>query len=141
MILRTLEFVLILLAFVLVLRTIILIPFTSAIRPVLAPLIRESKRAEFLTAEFVYGLPLPLSALVISYSAIRTLGVFHYGKAATVGLLCSFIVYALLSHGNKVVSLQSRIPNVPPSLIGIITEVLVYLGFLKTVVWPATAGS
>ena len=115
--------------------------FTAVTKPVLTPLIRESSRAKFLTAEFVYGLPLPLSALVVSYSAIKTLGAFHFGKAATVGLLCSFIVYALLSHGNKVVSLQSGIPNVPPSLIGIITEVLVYLGFLKTVAWPTAASS
>jgi hypothetical protein len=141
MILRTIEFVSILLVFVLILRTIILILLIFVIKPVLAPLTRESRRAEFLSAEFVYGLPLPLSALVLSYSAIRTLGAFHYGKAATVGLLCSFIVYALLSHGNKVVSLQSGIPNVPPSLIGIIAQVLVYLAFLKTVAWPATAGS
>jgi hypothetical protein len=141
MILRTVEFVSILLVFVLIFRTIILILFTAVTKPVLTPLIRESRRAKFLTAEFVYGLPLPLSAWVVSYSAIRTLGAFHFGKAPTVGLLCSFIFYALLSHGNKVVSLQSGIPNVPPSLIGIITEVLVYLGFLKTVAWPMAAGS
>lgn len=141
MILRIIGFVSILLIFVLILRTVILILFVSVIKPVLAPLIRESRRAEFLTAEFVYGLPLPLSALFVSYSAIKTLGAFHYGKAATVGLLFLFIVYALLSHGNKVMSLQSGIPNVPPSLIGIVMEVLVYLAFLKTVAWPATAGS
>src|SRR5260370_42330214 len=122
-------------------RTISELLFISVIKPVLAPLIRESRRAEFLTAEFIYGLPLPLSALVVSYSAIRTLGAFHYGKAATVGLLCSFIAYALLSHGNRVMSLQSGILNAPPSLIGIIAEVLVYLAFLKTVAWPATACS
>jgi hypothetical protein len=133
MILRGIEFVSILLVFVLILRTIVLMLLTSAIKPVLAPLIRESKRAEFLKAEFVYGLPLPLSALVVSYSAIRILGALHYGRAATVGLLCLFIVYAVLSHGNKVVSLQSGVPNVPPSLIGIITEILMYLAFLKTV--------
>ncbi len=56
MILRTIEFVSILLVFLLILRTIILILFISVIKPVLAPLIRESRRAEFLTAEFIYGL-------------------------------------------------------------------------------------
>jgi hypothetical protein len=141
MIVRTIKFVLILFVFVLIFRTIILILFVSLIRPLLTPLIRESRRAEFLTAEFVYGLPLPLSAVLLSYSAIRTLGALHYGKAATFVLLCSFVVYALMSHGNKVVSRQAGISNVPPSLIGIITEVLVYLAFLKTVVWPATPGS
>jgi|SRR5579864_8495667 len=134
MILRAIEFVSILLVFVLIIRTIVLILLTSAIKPVLTPLISQSTRAEFLKAEFVYGLPLPLSALVVSFSGIRVLGALHYGRGATAGLLCSFIAYAALSHGNKVVSLQSGVPNVPPSLIGIITEVLVYLAFLKTVV-------
>ena len=141
MFLRTIEFVFILAIFVLIFRTITLIVLTGVIKPMVAPLLRESKWREFLTAEFVYGVPLPLSALVISYSAIRTLGAFHYGKAATIGFMSLLIVYALLSHGNKVVSLQSGIANVPPSLIGIIAEVLVYLVFLKTVVWPASSST
>src|SRR5437773_8260083 len=137
MILRSLEFVAILLAFALILRPIILALFIAITKPAIAPLIRESPRTEFLTAEFVYGLPLPLSALVLSFTAAKILTALHFGKGALAGLLISLIVYALLSHGNKVTSLQTGVTNVPPSLLGIVTEVLVYVGFVVVFFWRA----
>ncbi len=67
MILRSLEFVGILLIPELVLRTIVLVALTLCSKAGLSPLIRGSERAEFQTAEFVYGLPLPLPAIALSY--------------------------------------------------------------------------
>lgn len=133
MILRSLEFVGILLILELVLRTIVSVALTLCSKAGLSPLIRGSEGAEFQTAEFVYRLPLPLPAIALSYLGIKALMPFHYGNTVVIVLIVCFIVYAVLSRMNKVASLQEGIANVQPSLFGVVGEVVAYLPFLAMV--------
>jgi hypothetical protein len=133
MILRSLEFVGILLILELVFRTIVFVALTLCSKAGLSPSIRGSERAEFQTAEFVYGLALPLPAIALSYLGIKALTAFHYGNTAAIVLIVCFIVYAVLSRMNKVASLQEGIANVQPSLLGVVGEVVAYLPFLAMV--------